>query len=194
MAHSSSGRRGFDNEDPQERVYATRMAHSLSGRHGFGRVEQPISRMMAHESSGRHGFSGRELSGAKSTRPSRETGHVGICCDHCSTEDFTCVRYKCSTCPDFDICGDCINTVESEGMHPHTFMRIATPLNRRRDLPSFLQNRSNWVHDVPCVECDASRIIGFRYFCTVCGDSVCENCEQCEKHDLTHPLLKMRPK
>lgn len=113
------------------------------------------------------------------------------------------MRYKCSTCPDFDVCQNCIEEVESTDSHPHTFLRIAKPLpqaHMKGAIP-LLANRSHWIHsNVCCMQCPSSdshkkaqRIVGFRFFCTVCGDSLCEHCEQTSGHDPSHPLLKMTP-
>lgn len=131
--------------------------------------------------------------------------HNGICCDVCETQDFEGVRYKCSTCPDFDVCQRCIEEVEDKELHPHTFLRIATPHTvayaHMAGAVPLLANRSRWVHkDVMCAHCDPShpdklarQIIGYRFFCTICGISLCEHCEQTSGHNVNHPLLKMVP-
>jgi hypothetical protein len=121
--------------------------------------------------------------------------HVGIGCDNCRSHDFPGVRYKCSTCPDFDICENCIDEVEDAGTHPHPFIRIKFPLDTHRELPPFLSNKSNWIHltDIRCACCDMTPIVGFRYFCTICGKNLCEKCEQAGAHNPSHSFLKMRP-
>jgi next to BRCA1 gene 1 protein len=131
--------------------------------------------------------------------------HAGVCCDICSTQDFKGVRYKCSTCPDFDVCHRCIERVESHDLHSHTFLRIAKPCPmayaHMTGAVPLLCNRSHWVHkDVSCADCDSSnpdkrshQIVGYRFFCTICGVSLCEHCEQTSGHDPSHALLKMIP-
>jgi next to BRCA1 gene 1 protein len=163
MPHWTSGRRGFENE--------TRMAHPTSGRDGY---QYQTSRP---KKSSRH-------------------RHEGISCDMCE-KTVLGVRYKCSTCPDYDLCEECViendsNEASGSGHGPgHIFLRIPLPLTQTRDNPPIISNRSRWTHEgVNCVICEGS-IVGYRYFCTVCGTSLCESCEQAGSHDLTHSLLKM---
>jgi next to BRCA1 gene 1 protein len=176
MPHYTSGRRGYG--------FATRMAHPTSGRDGFEEVESP-----------RRG----------NTKPS----HRGITCDMCDRK-VTGVRFKCSTCPDYDLCEECIvvndgNEANGCGHGPgHLFLRLPVPHTRissREDsssqsivhpqYPPILSNRTRWVHEgVTCVGCDES-VVGYRFFCTICGTSLCESCEQSGTHDVTHTLLKM---
>ena len=144
-------------------------------------------------------------SSQKDVSSRKNSKHIGICCDHCESQDFEGVRYKCSTCPDFDICHRCIEEVERLNSHPHTFLRIAKPQTNTEahmvGAVPLLANRSRWVHqDVLCALCDDSnpdkqvhQILGYRFFCTICGISLCEHCEQTSGHDMSHPLLKMTP-
>lgn len=47
--------------------------------------------------------------------------HKGYTCDNCETSPIKGIRYKCSQCPDFDLCQAC----ESKGAHSHhTFLKI----------------------------------------------------------------------
>jgi len=49
--------------------------------------------------------------------------HPGVMCDICE-ETIKGIRYKCTTCLDYDLCGKC----EGKGLHSeHEMMRIATP-------------------------------------------------------------------
>jgi len=56
--------------------------------------------------------------------------HLGVSCDGCKTKPIRGVRYKCSMCPDYDLCQTC----ESKGVqteshlmtHPMTKMRLPT--------------------------------------------------------------------
>jgi next to BRCA1 gene 1 protein len=163
MPHWTSGRKGFSNQS------VTRMAHSTSGRDGY-----------------------------EDSRP-KKSKHEGISCDMCE-KTVRGVRYKCSTCPDYDLCEDCVvlnddNEANGCGHGPgHIFLRLPLPLNyssRGPVNPPILSNRSQWTHEgVSCVTCQGE-VVGYRYFCTVCGTSLCESCEQLGSHDVTHSLLKM---
>ena len=149
--------------------------------------------------------------------PVKSTGkrqqHVGINCDHCKQTDIVGVRYKCSCCPDFDLCSICMDTFEAELVEisqgytvtsrsavsiathtdtTHLFYRIGVPVNSQEIRPA-VKNRSRWVHSgVECSVC-RSNVVGFRYFCTSCAVSLCESCEQKGSHRLDHNLLKMAP-
>jgi next to BRCA1 gene 1 protein len=164
---------------------------------------------MAHWTSGRKGFRGE----VKSAHHICDSGfnedarrHDGITCDMCE-RPVTGVRYKCSTCPDYDLCEECIivnDGNETNGCPGHLFLRLPVPLtaNSSREnssslgsnTPPILSNRTRWVHEgVSCVGCGGENIVGYRFFCTVCGTSLCESCEQSGTHDPGHTLLKMPP-
>jgi hypothetical protein len=56
----------------------------------------------------------------------REAVHKGIICDGCGNRDFSGDRYKCTLCPDFDLCSKC----ESQNLHPdhHAMIKIRVPV------------------------------------------------------------------
>lgn len=146
-------------------------------------------------------------------------------CDGCCPDKQTFlrgVRYKCSTCPDYDLCSSCMDIHDKGGdaalpteqgrylfaapaasrRHPRDHLFLRVPRNLGRAPPPALANRSSWVHPrVACAECRVTPIVGYRYFCTVCATSFCEQCEQqglpgaralgCHSDD--HNLLKMVP-
>jgi next-to-BRCA1 protein 1 len=144
------------------------------------------------------------LLGFEST--SKTARHVNVQCDICNSKDFIGVRYKCSTCPDFDVCSRCIDQVEDENLHPHTFLRVSKPIpmllaHENGAIPT-LANRSEWIHHgVSCNNCEIAsskdkqdnKITGYRYFCTMCAISLCEQCEQTCGHESSLALLKMVP-
>jgi len=49
--------------------------------------------------------------------------HSHYYCDNCGADPIIGVRYKCSVCPDFDICERCERTIQ----HPHLFLKINHP-------------------------------------------------------------------
>ena len=46
--------------------------------------------------------------------------HFGVTCDHCKVMPIIGIRYKCLTCPDFDLCSKCKN----ENIHDHQFKEV----------------------------------------------------------------------
>jgi hypothetical protein len=150
---------------------------------------------MAEFTSGRDGFDNLTRNDRRTPETPPAAVHRSITCDACRMCPVVGVRYKCSTCPDYDLCADCIATNESSNgrYHPadHIFLRIARPVVRA-DRP-VLQGRQSWVHSMGCDGCrEAHRIIGYRYFCPACQLNFCELCEQRDVHG-HHGLLKLAP-
>ena len=52
--------------------------------------------------------------------------HCDITCDNCHVISFTGIRYKCYTCPNYNLCDQCIDIVEEQHLHDdqHTFLRL----------------------------------------------------------------------
>lgn len=177
------------------------MMNATSGRTSFECAKPappPPAPRMLHVSSGRNGF-----------EPVKITMHTGIFCDGClGNGPLMGVRYRCSTCPDYDLCAACmdlhdqVNTPLPNGnKHPrdHYFLRICRDIGTQPS--AAFANRSQWIHqNISCAECNVPNIVGYRYFCTVCAVSFCETCEQkglpwsiSQNHSLEHNLLKMVP-
>jgi hypothetical protein len=49
--------------------------------------------------------------------------HQSVICDGCKKSPITGIRYKCSTCADFDLCEQCEATIN----HAHAFLKIRNP-------------------------------------------------------------------
>jgi len=111
--------------------------------------------------------------------------HTGVICDGCNENPIVGTRYKCSVCPDFDLCQSC----ETAGDHPdsHPLIKIKVPPHERKPEPAVHEN-------VICDGCGAKPIVGNRFKCTVCPDyDLCDDCEAAgDKHTADHPLLKMK--
>jgi len=101
--------------------------------------------------------------------------HQAIC-DACN-QTIIGLRYKCSNCPDYDLCEACIVGDTAAHDPTHKFITIRFPLHLRR--PHF---------HVICDGCQ-STIDGDRYKCTTCPDyDLCAGCEpkKSEIHDANH--------
>ena len=125
--------------------------------------------------------------------------HMGVTCDHCSKVPLVGVRYKCLTCPDFDLCEACVklNDEEKTNFHnrDHLFLRISKPVSfNDATTPTVLVSRSRMVHNINCTNC-RNGIVGLRYFCTSCAINLCESCELISNrfHDVSHNMMKMKP-
>ena len=128
----------------------------------------------------------------KMLSPGRNVPHNAIC-DGCEVM-IAGVRHRCLTCPDFDLCDECVRTAASK--HPrHRFAPIY------HSLPNPCLNASYHLGifcDGPLCNTGSpspSYIKGVRYKCTVCHDT--DFCAACEAHPLithnrTHPLIKFK--
>ena len=125
--------------------------------------------------------------------------HEGISCDLCHAQPLRGVRYKCTGCPNFDVCATCYEGVVVTGGHGptdparrHLFLRVDDPrvaAAGRRDLA----NRATTGHAVPCAGCGAARIEGARFTCQQCINvHLCEGCEATGlAHDPSHARVKV---
>ncbi|KJR84588.1 ZZ type Zinc finger containing protein [Sporothrix schenckii 1099-18] len=118
-------------------------------------------------------------------------------CDGCEAF-ITGVRHKCSDCPDWDYCSDCV--LNAGFIHPdHRFIPIYEPLAEAvmtKEDDQVIHNgifcdgphcASNGLFHTP--------IRGNRYKCAVCDNKdFCATCEASPSntHNKTHPLIKFR--
>lgn len=125
-------------------------------------------------------------------RPSRPTasGTHSAACDMCSSR-IRGVRYKCTVCPDYDVCESCFRV--SEDVHPtHSFAKVYN----QGDIVIRKSPQASFRHHARCDVCQ-NQIMGVRYKCLhpSCADfDICERCEAMPfpVHPETHALLKLR--
>merc|ERR1712018_574956 len=68
----------------------------------------------------------KDGNGSEKACPRSAQVHPGVTCDGCEGPVFG-PRYKCLTCPDYDLCGSC----EARGLHvKHKMIRLAAPCKR----------------------------------------------------------------
>jgi hypothetical protein len=62
-------------------------------------------------------------------RPSGDSVHPNVICDGCGQSPIKGLRYKCTVCPDYDLCSAC----EAKGDHAatHPLLKIHAPVQRR---------------------------------------------------------------
>jgi len=108
-----------------------------------------------------------------------EKAHLNIKCDGCGVLPISGDRYKCTVCPDYDLCATC----EKKEIHPasHPLLKLKEPA--RRDIH----------HGVTCDGCGVKPIEGVRYKCLVCPNfDLCAKCEEKNQHPSGHTLLKLK--
>jgi len=125
-------------------------------------------------------FEFAEVCGAKPDNDdSKSDVHQNIQCDGCGQHPISGARFKCTVCPDFDLCSAC----ESKDLHPssHPLLKLKEP-------------RRNDVHyNIICDGCNMNPIQGARYKCTVCPDyDLCSACEAKNQHPTDHALIKLK--
>jgi len=110
-------------------------------------------------------------------RAEEEPVHRGVTCDSCGASPIVGVRFKCTVCPNFDLCKACEAKGEHAPSHPLLQLRATA---------------GETVHEnIQCNTCGVVPIHGPRFKCTVCPNfDLCDACEQKGQHP--HPMLKLR--
>lgn len=127
--------------------------------------------------------------------------HVEVTCDRCKVSPIRGIRYRCSMCPNYDLCEDCIAEHEQTSARDkfysfhdktHLFLRVASPCNDFLRYP-IVMNRAGTKHTgVTCTVCRRMDPEGYLYKCQQCiGVNLCESCEAKGLHDPGHPRLKL---
>lgn len=60
----------------------------------------------------------------KAQKPKDVVTHTGVFCDNCEMNPIVGIRYKCTTCYDFDLCESCEASLD----HEHPMIKIKTPM------------------------------------------------------------------
>jgi len=105
--------------------------------------------------------------------------HSNVRCDGCQEHPIVGARYKCTVCPDFDLCAAC----ESKNIHPdsHPLLKLKEP------------RRSDIHYNIICDGCGMDPIQGARYKCAICPDyDLCSTCEAKGEHPEEHALVKLK--
>jgi hypothetical protein len=105
--------------------------------------------------------------------------HDNVKCDGCGAFPITGDRFKCTVCPDFDLCSPC----EQKNTHPSSH-----PLLKLKEAP-----RRDIHYGVTCDGCGVAPIKGVRFKCLVCPNyDLCGPCEGKNNHPSSHTLLKLK--
>ncbi|KAG8701295.1 hypothetical protein FRC08_004177, partial [Ceratobasidium sp. 394] len=124
-----------------------------------------------------------------SARPTQPAQHSAAC-DLCSSRILG-LRYKCTVCPDYDVCQSCFSITEE--VHPgHSFAKVY----KQGDVVVRKSSESSFRHHARCDVCQ-NQILGVRYKCIhpSCPDfDICERCEALpiRVHPETHAFVKLR--
>lgn len=118
-----------------------------------------------------------------------ETVHPALC-DNCNSRIYG-VRYKCSVCPNYDLCSKCEAQNIANNIHiaSHCFLKMYNSPNQHPVI----------THLAICDYC-GERIVGHRYKCVNCADfDLCQLCEYVHStrlcssqiHNPDHMFLKV---
>jgi len=142
----------------------------------------------------------REFGFNESQGPQSEVCHQAMC-DGCNAQ-IRGIRYKCKSCPDYDLCEKCYDI---KGVHipaEHQFEKIlrptrpACPVFQRRPCHFRQQSdipQSEVVHPATCDGC-GSRIKGIRHKCNDCLDyDLCQACKEKNIHSEHSFTALLRP-
>mmetsp|Transcript_37240 Transcript_37240/g.63363 ORF Transcript_37240/g.63363 Transcript_37240/m.63363 type:complete len:453 (-) Transcript_37240:254-1612(-) len=144
----------------------------------------------------------RKVDESRSHDPDAEkVSHSLVACDGCGASPLVGVRYRCSMCPNYDLCEMCLVSLERTADKPsdhkihdptHLFLRIARTTEVNATYPVVI-NRCNAVHHgIVCDGCSRTAFGGYRYQCMTCPDlDFCEQCEAKGVHDTSHPRIKI---
>jgi len=120
--------------------------------------------------------------------------HFGVSCDGCQTKPITGIRYKCTVCPDYDLCEACELKKSTIHDNNHMFLKINRPRAWRHSWVSNPASGDNQTVIHPRVQCDGCGqcpLVGNRYKCTTCPDyDLCESCEAKKVHFPDHQFAK----
>lgn len=105
--------------------------------------------------------------------------HAHFFCDGCGAKPIVGTRWRCSICPNFDLCDAC----EQADKHPrdHPLLKFAVDESQREAVH----------YGVQCDQCGVSPIRGSRFKCQDCPNyDLCSKCEA--SHIASHILIKFR--
>ncbi|KAF2158600.1 hypothetical protein M409DRAFT_30880 [Zasmidium cellare ATCC 36951] len=113
--------------------------------------------------------------------------HNGVICDSCGANPLRGIRWRCQTCPDHDICGECKNRGAGVG-HRFDMMSVGQTNDVMNGVGQrFQASQEAGVHWTSCKGCQMYPIRGTLYACTICpGFDMCENCNRTRLATQTH--------
>lgn len=105
--------------------------------------------------------------------------HYGVTCDGCGQSPVRGDRHKCTSCPDYDLCGPCLQSKK----HPqHNFTTYHVPVHIHSQPQTQIQAQPLNL-GIICDGCKKTNFPGMRYKCMQCPDfDLCLGCFQRGTH------------
>lgn len=134
-----------------------------------------------------------------SQQPVQEVSHLGIRCDNCEVCPVVGKRYKCSTCPNYDLCSRCMDLHDKGATGSHVsgyiFYRLPNPVPNTAVSFFNLSRHTGGGEGFQCATCGDGPIRGYAYDCSFCFTRRCMRCEQTYPcpHMVTKFLLCAEP-
>lgn len=108
--------------------------------------------------------------------PSTVEVHMNIICDGCNQGPITGPRYKCTTRPDFDLCGRCYEQRHKVNAEHDEFILVKS--NQHADVVDFVFKPTCSPCRITCDGCEKTDLVpSDRHKCAVCPDyDLCTSC------------------
>eukprot|EP00463_Aulacantha_scolymantha_P003382 TRINITY_DN4240_c0_g1_i1.p1 TRINITY_DN4240_c0_g1~~TRINITY_DN4240_c0_g1_i1.p1 ORF type:complete len:249 (-),score=32.24 TRINITY_DN4240_c0_g1_i1:152-898(-) len=117
------------------------------------------------------------------SQSNEQTVHINVSCDGCNMFPVIGTRFKCTVCPDYDLCSECESSDVPVHPEDHPMLQYKKP-----------KTGYDPVHQgISCDACNVNPIVGIRYKCSVCPDfDLCETCNNEGNHHDSNQSIELK--